>query len=293
MIAVLEHAISVYKIDRSSFNETLLEPLKLDLDVLLTITKEMADLMQSQSDHDQRVVENALHAIGDCNAKTRALQHHIDDVNEKVARGNATAADDNARLEELHEAFNENNRMIAECREHMDRAFKWWWVPGYNSYTIGTLLHDLCTNQQSRLLKALRARMLTGEKRVMQCKIRALEEFKKGFEQRTKAYSARIAVVADVILYYDLLRIAIENMEENLDLSKKIEKLNDSRELVLSTGEVRQDTLKGALIHLGEDYDRYKKYNGLVDMPEYCCQSAAYKFVTMWVTSWSSRQIQA
>jgi hypothetical protein len=74
VIAVLEHAISVYKRDRSSFDETLLEPLKLDLDVLLTITKEMADLMQSQWDHDQRVVENALHAIGDCNAKTRALQ---------------------------------------------------------------------------------------------------------------------------------------------------------------------------------------------------------------------------
>jgi hypothetical protein len=100
--------------------------------------------------------------------------------------------------------------------------------------------------------------------------------------------------VADVILYYHLLRLAIEIIEENLDLpAKEIEKLNDSTELILSTGEVRQDTLKGALIHLGEDYDRYKKYNGLVDMPEYCCQSAAYKFVTMWVTSWSSRQIQA
>jgi hypothetical protein len=85
------------------------------------------------------------------------------------------------------------------------------------------------------------------------------------FEQRCKAYGARIAVVADVIVYYHLLRIAIENMEENLDLPKEIEKVNDSRELVFSTGEVRQDTLKGALIHLGEDYDRYKKYNALVE----------------------------
>jgi DNA repair exonuclease SbcCD ATPase subunit len=285
VIAVLEHAISVYKRDRNSFDETLLEPLKLDLDVLITITTEMTDLMQSQSDHDQRVLANVLHAIGDCNAKTRALQQHIDEVNEKVARGNATAAYDNARLEELDDAINENNRKIAECREHMDRARTWWWVPGYNWYAIGTLLHDLCTNQQSRLseerdavnderksteehLEALRARvdMLTGEKRVMQCKIHALEESKKGFEQRSKAYAARIVVVADVKVYYDLLRLAIENMEENLDLpAKEIEKLNDSRELVLSTGEVRQDTLKGALIHLGEDYDRYKKDNGLVE----------------------------
>jgi hypothetical protein len=31
----------------------------------------------------------------------------------------------------------------------------------------------------------------------------------------------------------------------------------------------------------------------LLHVPEYCCQNAAYKFVTMWVTSWSSRQIQA
>ncbi len=117
-------------------------------------------------------------------------------------------------------------------------------------------------------LEALRARvdMLTGEKRVMQCKIHALEESKKGFEQRSKAYAARIVVVADVKVYYDLLRLAIEIMEENLDLpAKEIEKLNDSTELVLSTGEVRQDTLKGALIHLGEEYDRYTKYNGLVE----------------------------
>jgi chromosome segregation ATPase len=127
VIAVLEHAISVYKRDRNSFDETLLEPLKPDLDVLITITKEMAYLMQSQSDHDQGVLENALLAIGDCNAKTRALQQDIDEVNEKVARGNATAADDNARLEELHGAINENNRKIAECRERMDRALMWWW----------------------------------------------------------------------------------------------------------------------------------------------------------------------
>jgi hypothetical protein len=54
-------------------------------------------------------------------------------------------------------------------------------------------------------------------------------------------------------------------IEDNLDLPMEIEKLNDSREFVLSTGEVRQDTLKGALIHSGEDYDRYKKYNGLAE----------------------------
>ncbi|CAK9255054.1 unnamed protein product [Sphagnum jensenii] len=282
VIAVLEHAISVYKRDRNSFDETLLEPLKLDLDVLITITKEMADLMQFQSDQDQQVLENALRAIGDCNAMRRELQRDIDEVNEKVARGIATAADENARLKELDDAINENNRKIAECRERMDRALKWLWVPGYKRYLLGTLL-DLCTNEQSRLseknavnaewksteehLEALRAGvdMLTGKKRVMQCKIHALEESKKGFEQRSKFYAARIAVAADVILYYHLLRNAIENMEENLDLPKQIEKLNDSRELVLSTGEVRQDTLKGALIHLGEDYDRYKKYNGLVE----------------------------
>jgi len=264
VIAVLEHAISVYKRDRNAFDETLLEPLKLDLDVLITITKEMEDLMQSQSDHDQRVLENALHKIGECNAERQALQQRIDEVNEEVARGNATAADDNATLEELHDAINENNRKIAECRERMDRAMWWWWVPGYNSYAIRTLLDDLCTNQQPRLseklnavnderksteenLKALRAHvdMLRGKKRVMQCKIHALEESKKGFEQRSKAYAARFAVVADVILYYQLLRNAIEYMEENLDLPKQIEKLNDSGELVLSTGEVRQDTLKG------------------------------------------------
>ncbi|CAK9857498.1 unnamed protein product [Sphagnum jensenii] len=283
VIAVLEHAISVYKRDRNSFDETLLEPLKLDLDVLITITKEMADLMQSQSDQDQQVLENALRAIGDCNDMRRELQRDIDEVNEKVARGIATAADENARLKELDDAINENNRKIAECRENMDRAHKWWWVPGYNWYLLGTLLHDLCTNQESRLseknavnaewklteerLEALRAGvdMLTGKKRVMQCKIHALEESKKGFDQRSKVYAARIAVVADVILYYQLLRNAIKNMEENLDLPKQIEKLNDSRELVLSTGEVRQDTLKGALIHLGEDYDRYTKYNGLIE----------------------------
>jgi len=280
VIGVLEHAISVDKRDRNSLDETLLEPLKLDLDVLITITKEMADLMQSQSDHDQQVLENALRAIGDCNAMRGELQQDIDEVNEKIARGIATAADENARLlKELDDAINENNRKIAKCLEHMD---KWLWVPGYNWYLLGTLLHDLCTNQQSGLseinavnaewksieehLEALRAGvdMLTGKKRVMQCKIHALEESKKGFEQRSKAYAARIAVVADVILYYHLLRIAIENMEENLDLPKEIEKLNDSRELVLLTGEVCQDTLKGALMHLGEDYDRYKKYNGLV-----------------------------
>jgi hypothetical protein len=283
VIGVLEHAISVYKRDRNSLDETLLEPLKLDLDVLITITKEMADLMQSQSDHDQQVLENALRAIGDCNAMRGELQQDIDEVNEKIARDIATAADENARLKDLHDAINENKRKFAECGEHMDRAEKWLWVPGYKWYLLGTLLHDLCKNQQSHLseiiavrnerksteehLEALRARvdMLTGEKRIMQCKIHALEESKKGFEQRSKAYAARIAVVADVILYYHLLRIAIENMEENLDLPKEIEKLNDSRELVLLTGEVCQDTLKGAFMHLGEDYDRYKKYNGLVE----------------------------
>lgn len=278
VIDALERAISDYERDRRSFDDTLHDPLKPDLDVLITITEEMAALMKSDEDHEEQLLEKAEHAIGDCNDRMRALQQHTDVVNADIAKESATAANDQEKLKELQAELDENDRKIAEVRDNMKKAVTWWWVPGYNLYLLGNTLDDLIANRGPTLidkvrdyekemdltkehLNSLRAlvKVLTGEKLDMERKIEALKDSRISLERRSKVYAARIALLSDAVLYYRLLENAEGQIEENLDLPKEIEKLNESKEYVLPTGEVRRDTLKGELIHVAEEYDLYKK----------------------------------
>ena len=248
------------------------DPLKPDLDVIITITELMAALMKCDEDFEEQLLKKAEHAIGDFNHRMRALQQHIDEVNTYIAKRSATAANDEEILKVLQAELEEDNRKIAENRENA-KKFVWRFPIGCYVYNLmaakseSALIDKVRHYERERELTVERlnslhalVKVLTGEKLDMERKIEALKDSRISLERRSKVCAARsIALLSDAVLYYRLFRNAEEQIEGNLDLPKEIEKLNESKEYVLPTGEVRRDTLKGELIHVGEEYDHYKK----------------------------------
>jgi hypothetical protein len=283
VVAALEQGLAAYKRDRHSFDPDSLQYLEPDLDVLIKIAEGMVESLKSRSAKYNDMVTKTILAIGDCNSAMRVVQKHLSDVNSQLEEERVTEELDLRKVREVQEAINENNKKISELQDHIEDLKKWFWVPGYNYYLMGQALNDLCTKkratleerlqQESSELQSTAERLrqhrslrdeLTGETNVLQCKIHALEESKKGFDQTKKIYDARIATIYDVIVYYRLLHDAVKNIKDNLDLPKVIEKLDNPRKLVSHTGDVRQGTLKDALIQLGDDYDQYDEREGEV-----------------------------
>lgn len=276
VVARVEHGLSLYKQDSDSLDEDFFEPLKPDLDALIKITEEMAGFTQSRSVlYEERLVK-AARAIGICQGNMSAKQQQLDAANAAIADYNARAALDRSKVESLQREIDEINRKIAEIKRERERLAMFFWVPGYNWYLLGSTLVDLCQKREPILAGRLRDELqeknsteerlraehdkydvLAKEKRVMEWTIRDLKDSRTVLEQNNKVYSARFVFLSEVLLFYRLLSTKIGNMKANLDLPQAIEMLYESRQLVQLNGEVRQVTLKAAVIHLGEDHDRY------------------------------------
>ena len=148
VVARVEHGLSLYKQDSDSLDEDFFEPLKPDLDALIKITEEMAGFTQSRSVLYQERLEKAVLAIGNCQANMSAKQQQLNAANAAIADYNARAALDRRKVEDLQREIDENNRKIAEVKRHREELAKFFWVPGYNWYLIGSTLDDLCQQRE-------------------------------------------------------------------------------------------------------------------------------------------------
>lgn len=276
VIAKVEHGLSLYKQDSDSFDEDFFESLKPDLDALIKITEEVAKATQSRMALYEKRSQKAQLTIGHCQDNMSAKQEQLNATNGSLAAINAKVDLDRRKVGDLQREYDENNRKLAEVRGRQEELAKWFWVPGYGQYLAVVNIIDVCEKQEATLAGRLRDERqemnstverlreeqrkhdrLVEEKRGIEWTIRDLRDSRRVLEQKLKAYSDRFAFLSEILLYFGKLSSKIGNIKANLDFPEAIEELYKSTILVHLNGEVREVTLKAAIIHLGEDYDRY------------------------------------
>lgn len=281
VVAELEQGLAGHKTDGHSFDPRYLQSLEPALEVLIRMTEEMVAELKSRSAENNELGDEAVLDIGQFNNAIEEIQKSNSDLDARLEGEIAAQKLHDLKIHEVQGVIDRNKQEIREAEDlgifnrYLVLSFV---IPFHLEFKLarGFVRHlirhrhvrELQEKTQAAVcevhsteahLNASKAnsKELMREKSVLQSKIVDLEASKSQSERTKKVHDARFAGLADVILYYRLLSDSVKNVESNLDFpTAQMEKLYSPRELVLYTGDVRQGTLKDALIQLGDDYDQ-------------------------------------
>jgi hypothetical protein len=261
---------------------TLLKP---DVNLLCKATSRLADQADASANNHQRLTNQIEILVGDIGIQEQKFRQLIEDAQHQMASNTARYNDILAHCNDITKEMDNLNREVREIRGRLEEAAKWCWVPGYGQYLAGRTLVDLVDGKIGKLLNSEEEfkRLVTDKNTSVDNLNKAKDALEKlndsvasnsKLENELKRQSlelqAKNKVLAlykvfamEVKLYYSLVSVSLENIEQNnRNVKAAASRLSETVETYDKSGKRVRVTMKEALLQVGRALDEYRAANG-------------------------------